>query len=94
MSSSLKLMKPAAQLDYALELGVWLLRPVYLNAGQFIPTGTDLKSSAHLLHALVPLVIKMSILWVWPVLRNGRTLAVAITTAWFCIQLQRGLLRD
>jgi hypothetical protein len=76
MSPSLKLMKPAAQLDYALELSVWLLRPAYLNVGQFIPAGTELKSSAHLLHALIPLAIEMSILWVWPVLRNGRTLAI------------------
>jgi hypothetical protein len=69
MSPSLKLVKPTAQLDYALELSVWLLRPVYLNAAQFIPPGTELKSSAHLLHALVPLIIEMSILLVWPVQR-------------------------
>jgi hypothetical protein len=69
MSPSLKLVKPATQLDYVIELSTWLLRPVYLNAGQFIPPGTELKSSAHLLHALVPLVIELSILWVWPVQR-------------------------
>jgi hypothetical protein len=153
MSPSLKLVKPTAQLDYALELSVWLLRPVYLNSGQFIPPGTELKSTAHLLHALVPLVIELSILLVWPVQRwsqrclliglglltvvlvimailpaqllgkleisfqdvaltgknprpvpwfvdwmvfcemGGRWL-LAITAAWLCIQLQRGVLRD
>jgi hypothetical protein len=79
MSPSLKLVKPTAQLDYALELSVWLLRPVYLNAGQFIPSGTELKSSAHLLHALVPLVIELSILLVWPVQRwSQRCLLIAL----------------
>jgi hypothetical protein len=79
MSPSLKLVKPTAQLDYALELSVWLLRPVYLNAGQFIPPGTELKSSAHLLHALVPLIIEMSILLVWPVQRRSqRCLLIAL----------------
>ena len=72
MSPSLMLVKPTGQLDYALELSVWLLRPVYLNAGQFIPPGTELKSSAHLLHALVPLIIEMSILLVWPVHRRSQ----------------------
>ncbi len=79
MSPSLDLVKPTAQLDYALELSVWLLRPVYLNAGQFIPPGTELKSSAHLLHALVPLVIELSILLVWPVQRwSQRCLLIAL----------------
>jgi hypothetical protein len=79
MSPSLKLVKPTAQLDYALELSVLLLRPVYLNAGQFIPPGTELKSSAHLLHALVPLIIEMSILLVWPVQRRSqRCLLIAL----------------
>ncbi|MEI6267813.1 MAG: hypothetical protein WCP01_02955 [Methylococcaceae bacterium] len=79
MSPSLYLVKPTAQLDYALELSVWLLRPVYLNAGQFIPPGTELKTSAHLLHALVPLVIEMTILWVWPVQRRSqRCLLIAL----------------
>jgi hypothetical protein len=79
MSPSLDLVKPTAQLDYALELSVWLLRPVYLNAGQFIPPGTELKSSAHLLHALVPLIIEMSILLVWPVQRwSQRYLLIAL----------------
>ena len=72
MSPSLKLVKPTAQLDYAIELSAWLLRPVYLNAGQFIPPGTELKSSVHLLHALVPLVIEMSMLLVWPVQRRSQ----------------------
>jgi len=70
ISPSLNLVKSAqSQLDYSIELSAWLLSPVYLNAGQFIPPGTELKSSAHLLHVLVPLVIEMSILLVWPVQR-------------------------
>lgn len=72
MSPSLKLMKPAGQLDYTLELSAWVLRPVYLNAGQFIPPGTELKSSTHLLHTLVPLVIELTILLVWPVQRRSQ----------------------
>ena len=69
MSPSLKLVESASQFDYLIELSAWLLRPVYLNAGQFIPPGTELKSSAHLLHALVPLIIEAAILLVWPVQR-------------------------
>ncbi len=72
MSPSLNLMKPTAQLDYAIELSALVLRPVYLNAGQFIPPGIELKSSVHLLHALVPLVIEMSLLLVWPVQRRSQ----------------------
>jgi hypothetical protein len=44
-----------------------VLRPVYLNTSHFIPPGTELKTSAHLLHSFVPLVIEGSILAVWPV---------------------------
>jgi hypothetical protein len=70
ISPSLKMIKSAqSQFDYSIELSAWVLRPVYLNAGQYIPPGTELKSSAHLLHALVPLVIELSILLVWPVQR-------------------------
>jgi len=32
ISPSLNLVKPAAQLDYMIELSAWALRPVYLNA--------------------------------------------------------------
>ncbi|UOA07168.1 hypothetical protein [Methylobacter sp. S3L5C] len=68
ISPNLKLIKSAqSQLDHSIELSTWVLRPVYLNAGQFIAPGTKLKSSSHLLHLLVPLVIEMSVLLVWPV---------------------------
>ncbi len=68
LSSSLTLLKSAqSQLDYSIELSAWVLRPVYLNTNHFIPPGTELKSSAHLLHSFVPLVIEGSILLVWPV---------------------------
>jgi hypothetical protein len=53
--------------DYSIELSAWVLRQIYLNASQYIPPGTDLNSSVHLLHALVPLIIELSILLVWPV---------------------------
>ncbi|OHX34397.1 hypothetical protein BJL95_17145 [Methylomonas sp. LWB] len=67
-SPSLKLMKSAqSQLDYSIELSAWVLRPIYLNSSHFIPPGTELKSSAHLLHSFVPLVIEGSILLIWPV---------------------------
>lgn len=72
LASSMKLVKSTSQLDYVIELSVLVLRPVYLNAGQFIPPGTELKASAHLLHALVPLVIELSILLVWPVQRRSQ----------------------
>jgi hypothetical protein len=80
ISPSLKLVKSAqSQFDYSIELSAWALRPVYLNARQYIPPGTELKASAHLLHALVPLVIEMSILLVWPVQRwPQRLLLIAL----------------
>jgi len=68
LSPGLKLVKSAqSQLDYSIELSVLALRPIYLNASHFIPPPTELKSSAHLLHSFVPLVIEGSILLVWPV---------------------------
>jgi hypothetical protein len=70
MTISLKLIKsPQSQFDYSIELVAWVLRPIYLNAEQYIPPRTDLKSSAQLLHAFVPMVIEVSILLVWPVQR-------------------------
>jgi hypothetical protein len=70
LSPSLNLLKSAqSQLDYSIELSAWVLRPVYLNANHFIPPGTELKSSAHLLHSFVPLVIEGAILLAWPVQR-------------------------
>lgn len=68
LSSSLKLVKSVqSQLDASIELSAWVLRPVYLNANQFIPPQTVLKSSAHLLHSFVPFVIEGAILLAWPV---------------------------
>ena len=70
ISPGLKLLNLAqSQLDASIELSAWTLRPIYLNEKQFIPPGTDLKSSTHLLHVLVPMVIEGSILLVWPVQR-------------------------
>ncbi|MDX8130354.1 hypothetical protein QLH52_23890 [Methylomonas sp. OY6] len=68
LSPGLKLVESAqSQLDASIELSAWVLRPVYLNASHFIPPQTVLKSSAHLLHSFVPMVIEGSILLIWPV---------------------------
>ena len=68
LSPGLRLVNSAqSQLDYSIELSAWVLRPIYLNADHFIPPSNVLKSSAHLLHSFVPLVIEGSILLVWPV---------------------------
>lgn len=67
---SIKVVKPVqSHFDYSIELSAWVLQPIYLNAGHFISPRTELKSSVHLLHALVPMVIEISILLVWPVQR-------------------------
>lgn len=50
-----------------LELTVWVLSPVYIDAGVVIPKGLVLTSSTHLLHSFVPFAIALSILLVWPV---------------------------
>jgi hypothetical protein len=55
--------------DYSLELSAWVLRPIPINADMTIPPGTELKSSTHLLHILVPVIIEWSVLLVWPVQR-------------------------
>ena len=80
LAPSMKLVKLAqSQFEFSIELSAWVLRPIYLNAGQYIPPGTDLKSSAHLLHVLVPLVIEGTILLVWPVQRwTQRFLLIAL----------------
>ena len=80
LAPSLKLVKTAqSQLDYTIELSGWVLQPIYLHAGQYIPRGVDLKSSAHLLHVLAPLVIEGTILLVWPVQRwSQRFLLIAL----------------
>jgi hypothetical protein len=68
LSPSLTLLKSAqSQLDYTIELSAWVLEPIYLNADHFVPPKTELKSSAHLLHSLVPVVIEGTILLAWPV---------------------------
>ncbi|AEF99854.1 hypothetical protein [Methylomonas methanica] len=68
LSPSLHVVKSVqSQMDASIELSVLALRPIYLNADHFIPPTTELKSSAHLLHSFVPLVIEGSILLVWPV---------------------------
>ncbi|WP_347990142.1 hypothetical protein [Methylomonas sp. AM2-LC] len=67
LSPSLKLIKlHQFQWDASIELTAKVLKPIYLNAGQYIPSGMDLKASAHLLHVLVPVVIEWTILLVWP----------------------------
>jgi hypothetical protein len=80
ISPGLKLVTLAnSQTDYSIELSAWVLRPIYLNAGQYIPPGTELKSSSPLLHSFVPTVIEGSILLVWPVQRwSQRLLLIAL----------------
>ncbi|AEG00382.1 hypothetical protein [Methylomonas methanica] len=65
--SLLVVRSPQSLFDYAIELSAWVLQPIYLDANHFIPPPTELKSSEHLLHSFVPLVIEGSILLVWPV---------------------------
>jgi hypothetical protein len=79
ISPSLKLVESATRFDYSIELSAWVLRPICLNAGQFIPPGTELKTSVHLLHALVPLVIEGAILLAWPIQRwSQRWMLIAL----------------
>jgi hypothetical protein len=65
ISPSLKLVRPAS--NSSIELSAWVLRPIYINARLMIPPGSELGSSTHLLHTLVPSVIEGTILLVWPV---------------------------
>lgn len=77
ISPSLRLLPSSkAQLDFSIELSAWVLRPMYIDVGHFIPPGTELKSSVHVLHILVPLVIEGTILLVWPVQRWSQRLHI------------------
>jgi hypothetical protein len=68
ISPAIKLMPSLESVgDSTINLSAWVLSPIYLNEQQFIPPGTELTSSAHLLHALVPVVIELAIVMVWPV---------------------------
>lgn len=79
ISPSLKLIPSTQALpDDTIELSAWVLHPLYINASVGIPPGTELKASAHLLHALVPLVIEGSILLVWPVQRWQQLLVLMV----------------
>ena len=91
LSPSLTLLKSArSQLDYSIELSAWVLEPIYLNADHFVPPKTVLKSSAHLLHSLVPMVIEGTILWIWPVQRWSQRmllLTLGVLSAVFVVML-------
>lgn len=68
ISPALKLVPSQGSVgESTIDLSAWVLSPIYLNELQFIPPGTELTSSAHLLHALVPVVIVLAIVMVWPV---------------------------
>ena len=57
--------------DFLIRLNAWVLHPFPLGGGQSVPSGKELTAGTHLLHTLVPVVIQLSILLVWPVRQRG-----------------------
>ncbi|MDD5035611.1 MAG: hypothetical protein PHE55_12725 [Methylococcaceae bacterium] len=53
--------------DYLIQLSLWALHPIPLTSSRVIPSGQELTVGTHLMHTLVPMVIELSILLVWPV---------------------------
>ena len=55
--------------DFNIHLSALVLRPLHLGEQQWLSPGLELTAGTHLMHTLVPMVIELSILLVWPV--NG-----------------------
>jgi hypothetical protein len=62
---SLKLV--AENHDWVIRLDAWTLRPLHLGGNKGIPAGRELTAYTRLLHALVPVIIELTILLAWPV---------------------------
>jgi hypothetical protein len=55
--------------DFSIQLNSIVLQPVHLGGKQWLTVGQDMTAGTHLMHTLVPMIIELSILLVWPV--NG-----------------------
>jgi len=53
--------------DALIQLSIRVLQPLQITASHAIPQGKELTMGTHLMHTLVPGVIELSILSVWPV---------------------------
>ncbi|MFA5983006.1 MAG: hypothetical protein WC782_03230 [Methylococcaceae bacterium] len=71
-SSSLKILQQNH--DYVIELYVRLLQAVPVSSKLAFPAGKEFTASTHLMHALVPIVIEMTVLLTWPVPRFSQRL--------------------
>ena len=55
--------------DFTIYMNATLLNPVFLGGTLGLKAGFEITAATHLMHTLVPIVIELSILLVWPV--NG-----------------------
>lgn len=53
--------------DFLIRLSAWVLHPLPLGEDIAVPPGRELTAGTHVMHTLVPVVIELSILLVWPV---------------------------
>jgi hypothetical protein len=53
--------------DFSIQLNAIVLQPVHLGGKQWLTVGQDMTAGTHLMHTLVPMIIELSILLVWPV---------------------------
>ena len=55
------------QHDFSIQLSAIVLHPIRLGDQQWLTAGQELTAGTHLMHTLVPMVIELSVLLVWPV---------------------------
>lgn len=53
--------------DFTIYMSATLLNPVPLGGTLWLKTGLEITAGTHVMHTLVPIVIELSILLVWPV---------------------------
>jgi hypothetical protein len=53
--------------DYSIQVNSIVLQPVHLGGKQWLTVGQDMTAATHLMHTLVPMIIELSILLVWPI---------------------------
>lgn len=53
--------------EQIIQLDVHLLRPYAISRQYAFPAGKEFQAGSHLIHSLVPIIIEMTVLLVWPV---------------------------
>lgn len=76
--------------DYTFYLNALVVQPVHLGGKQWLTVGQEMTAGTQLMHTLVPVVIELSILLVWPVTgwrERLMILVLGVITAVFVVGL-------